>query len=67
MWLQLKKAHSASRLGHGNAATKRFRLDIREKIFTIRMVRHWHRLPREVVDVLSLETPKVRLNRALST
>ena len=30
-------------------------------------MRHWYRLPREVVDVPSLETFKVRLNRALST
>jgi len=43
----------------------RFRLDIR-KIFTVREVRHWHRLPREVLDALSLETFKVRLDGALS-
>ena len=36
------------------------------KLFTVRMVRHWHRLPREVVDALSLETLKVRLDRALN-
>ena len=30
------------------------------------MVRHWNRLPREVVDALSLETLKVRLDRALN-
>jgi len=33
----------------------------------VRVVRHWHRLPREVVDTPSLETPKARLDRALST
>ena len=33
---------------------------------TIREVRHWHRLPREVLDALSLETFKVRLDGALS-
>ena len=39
---------------------RRFRLDIK-KFFTIRAVRHWHRLPREV-DGLSLETLQVRLD-----
>ena len=29
-------------------------------------MRHWKRLPREVVDVLSLETFKVKLDQALS-
>ncbi len=41
-------------------------MDIRKKFFTRKMVRHWHRLPREVVDALSLETLKVRLDRALN-
>jgi len=44
----------------------RFRLDIKKKFLSARVVKHWYRFPREVIDAPSLETFRVRLNRALN-
>ena len=45
----------------------RFKLDIRRKFFTQRLVIHWNRLPKEAVDAPSLEAFKARLDVALGS
>ncbi|KFV59292.1 hypothetical protein N341_12047, partial [Tyto alba] len=40
----------------------RFRLDIWKKLVMMKLVKHWNRLHRELVDVPCLETFKYRLD-----
>ena len=44
----------------------RFKLGNRKKFFTVRVVGHWNRLPREVVDALSMGALKTKLDGAVS-
>ncbi|KFO72208.1 hypothetical protein N303_07187, partial [Cuculus canorus] len=45
----------------------RFRLEIGKNFFTMRVVRHWNRLPKEAVDAPSLKAFKARLDGALGS
>ena len=64
--LFVRKCGDKTRNNDFKVKDSRFRLDIKKKFFTQRVVRHWNRLPREAEDDPSLKALKVRLDGALS-
>ena len=63
----LAKSWSDRTMGNGFKLKEvRFRLGIRKKFFTVRVVKHWNRFPRDVVDAPFLEVFKARSDGALS-
>ncbi|KFV85578.1 hypothetical protein N308_05601, partial [Struthio camelus australis] len=44
---------------------RKFHLNMRRNFFTVRVTKHWKRLPREAVESPSLETFKTRLDMIL--
>jgi len=61
-----RTCHSVKMVKYYRLVLLLFKLDIRKKFFTMRMVKHWNGLPGEAVEASSLETFKTRLDGALS-
>lgn len=66
-WLFTQPDSDSTRGNGVKLKESRFKLDVRRKFFTQRVVRSWHKLLTEVVNVSSLEAFKARLSGALGS
>ena len=66
-WLFMRVDSDRARGNGFKLRQRRFRLDIRRRLFTQCVVTHWNRLPKGAVDAPSLEALKTRLDVALGS